>query len=57
MKKYIRSNISTELHNMSKPTLESVLAQIIRILNDDSVSKSSQAVRIQSILGKFNLRR
>ena len=57
MKKYIRSNVSTELHNMPKSTLESVLSQIIYVLYDDSVSKSSQAARIQGILGRFNLRR
>jgi len=56
MKKYVRSNLSTEVHKMSKERLESVVSQIARIVSNDTISTSNRIVEISYLLHKFNLR-
>ena len=61
MKRYIRSdyieaNISTQLHGMSKESLESVVSQIAYIAKNDTVSHNEKVQRIKYLLSKFNIR-
>lgn len=61
MKRYIRSdyieaNISTQLHNMSKESLESVISQIAYITTNDTVSHNDKVQRIKYLLSRFNIR-
>ena len=52
---YVKANIATELQNMSKERLESMVSQIAYVANNDSISKGEIVQEIRYILSKFSI--
>ena len=55
MKKYVRSNVSTELHSLSKERLETIVSQIVGIMRNDTLGKAGQVSKTKVLLRYFNL--
>jgi hypothetical protein len=55
MKKYVNSSVSTELHNLSKERLETIVSQIVGIMRNDTLGKAGQVSKTKVLLKYFNL--